>query len=139
MNAIDALKGVATKKVTLSLRRIEDESHIGILDSGEGLKEEDLEKIFQPFFSTKESESHPGLGLTAAQKAANDLGGFIDVDQNVSSGTMFNLVVPLVRNESQDEAVHNHEVGKALTAEENLPLKGMTNQALSPKQCLFTI
>ncbi len=58
---------------------------VEIQDNGEGISEEDLTKIFTPFFSTKKSGS--GLGLAIAQRVVNEHGGMLKVQSHPGEGT----------------------------------------------------
>lgn len=62
-----------------------------ISDEGKGISPENLEKVFQPFFSTYPDGI--GLGLAVVQKLINENGGEIDVMSEIGSGT--NIIVKL--------------------------------------------
>lgn len=66
---------------------------IGIADNGAGIPVELREKIFYPFFTTKQLGS--GIGLAASQKIAVSHGGIIEVDDDVRVGARFRLRLPL--------------------------------------------
>ena len=76
---------------------VRDEMNIqvAIEDTGEGISEEALDKIFTPFFTTKSGGS--GLGMSLAQKIISDHWGFIDVASELGAGTKFIVVLPLYR------------------------------------------
>jgi two-component system, NtrC family, nitrogen regulation sensor histidine kinase NtrY len=77
-NAIDALKGRNDKKITI---KITDNPRgnliISIIDNGKGIKQEDLEKIFLPFYTTKEEGS--GIGLSLSRQIMRMHKGSIDI------------------------------------------------------------
>jgi signal transduction histidine kinase len=60
-----------------------------VRDNGEGIASDDLEKIFNPFFSTKDSGT--GLGLTIASKIMQAHNGFITVESEKGKGSTFSL------------------------------------------------
>jgi PAS domain S-box-containing protein len=66
---------------------------VKIQDTGEGIPEELLSKIFYPFFTTKEKGS--GIGLAIAQKIIDSHHGSIDVESEVGLGTTFTIKLPL--------------------------------------------
>jgi two-component system cell cycle sensor histidine kinase/response regulator CckA len=66
-----------------------------VSDTGCGIKEEYLSKIFEPFFTTKKNGTGTGLGLSMAYAIVQKHGGWIEVDSQVGSGTVFSLYLPL--------------------------------------------
>jgi signal transduction histidine kinase len=66
---------------------------IQIADTGEGIPEEDLGKIFDYYFTTKEEGM--GLGLPLAHKIIQDHGGTIDVESVAGQGTIFRITLPV--------------------------------------------
>lgn len=69
--------------------------YIDIADTGAGIPEEDLTKIFEPYFSTKETGT--GLGLAIVKKAVEEHGGEIHVQSTFGRGTTFTIVLPSTR------------------------------------------
>ena len=67
---------------------------ISIADSGEGIAENDLEKIFNPFFTTKEKGT--GLGLAIVHNIIEAHGGQITVKSRVGKGSVFTITLPLL-------------------------------------------
>jgi signal transduction histidine kinase len=63
-----------------------------VRDSGEGIAERDLERIFEPYFSTK--EAGVGLGLAITQRIVQDHGGRIEVTSRSGAGTEFRILLP---------------------------------------------
>ncbi len=66
-----------------------------ITDTGIGIPEENLQKIFQPFFTTKGKQA-TGLGLMITSAIVQNLGGSIGVKSSPGVGTSFRIVLPLV-------------------------------------------
>ncbi|MCL4500408.1 MAG: ATP-binding protein [Deltaproteobacteria bacterium] len=66
-----------------------------IEDTGCGIPEENLEKIFEPFFSTKPPGQGTGLGLSISHGLIEQLGGSIRVRSAVGQGTSFTITLPL--------------------------------------------
>ncbi|MEP6778506.1 MAG: ATP-binding protein [Gemmatimonadaceae bacterium] len=66
-----------------------------IADSGPGVKAEDAERIFEPFFSTKDAGKGTGLGLAIVARIAENLGGTVWVQRAREGGAAFVLLFPL--------------------------------------------
>jgi signal transduction histidine kinase len=67
-------------------------ARIDVTDTGRGIPEEDISKIFEPYFSTKETGT--GLGLAIAKKAVDDHHGTITAKSKVGEGTTFTITLP---------------------------------------------
>jgi signal transduction histidine kinase len=78
-------------------------AHIEISDSGTGIEKEKMDRIFQPFFTTKKKGS--GLGLAISRRLIEQHGGEITVKSRSENGTVFKIVLPLqeVKKEAADE------------------------------------
>jgi len=67
---------------------------IAVEDDGEGIDEENLQKIFDPYFSTKTKEQGTGLGLYVSYGIIKAHKGLIDVTSDVNKGTRFDVYIP---------------------------------------------
>jgi hypothetical protein len=67
---------------------------IQVSDTGSGINEEALERLFQPFFTTKPKGQGTGLGLWTVYRILRQLGGGISVDSTPGKGTRFELLLP---------------------------------------------
>lgn len=110
-NARDAMKLNTDKKlfkVDTNFVTVEDYNNIGydgleaghyavitVSDSGEGMDEETLRKIFRPFFTTKDVDEGTGLGMSMVHDYMEEMGGAIKVSSEVGSGTVISLYLPL--------------------------------------------
>jgi signal transduction histidine kinase len=73
-------------------RRKGDHCEVAIADEGPGIKQENLKKIFKPFFTTKEKRD--GLSLSASYKMVRDMGGEIQVQSPYGQGATFTVIIP---------------------------------------------
>ena len=69
---------------------------ITVADTGCGIPPQDLERIFAPFFTTKNQGQSVGVGLTAVQAIARAHGGFVTVDSEVQRGSRFRIYLPAI-------------------------------------------
>jgi nitrogen-specific signal transduction histidine kinase len=76
--------------------------HVTIRDNGEGIRAEDLSHVFDPFFTTKDYGT--GLGLSVVHGIIQEHGGQIEVESELSKGTAFHILLPLVRFEREEVA-----------------------------------
>jgi len=63
-------------------------------DNGRGIPEEDLNRIFEPFFYTQSGDSGTGLGLAITQALVQEIGGEITVQSRLGQGTRFTILLP---------------------------------------------
>ncbi|MBN1103904.1 MAG: HAMP domain-containing protein [Deltaproteobacteria bacterium] len=102
MNAADALSDDggggpqgAGRSLTIGTRNTEKGIEIEFTDSGRGIPEEYLTRIFDPFYTTKEPGKGTGLGLSVVYSIVESMGGAIRVDSSVGKGTTFVVTLPL--------------------------------------------
>lgn len=94
INAIDAIDpGPGTIHITTS--RVDDSIEISIADSGQGIPPENIARIFEPFYTTKEPGSGTGLGLSVCHQIVTRHGGKILVNSQPDEGTTFTVYLPI--------------------------------------------
>jgi signal transduction histidine kinase len=93
-NAAQAMEG-KQGKIALTTRADGDGVIVEVADTGSGIAPENLQKIFDPFFSTKEIGKGTGLGLSISYKIVQQHGGRIAVESIVGTGTTFKVWLPL--------------------------------------------
>jgi PAS domain S-box-containing protein len=71
--------------------------HFEVEDTGAGIPPEFREKIFEPFFSTKEDGKGTGLGLPTTLNIVRNHGGFLEMQSEVNKGTTFHVYLPATR------------------------------------------
>jgi PAS domain S-box-containing protein len=79
-----------------------DNIHTEITDSGAGIREEDINKIFDAFFTTKDSVKDVGLGLSVCYGIIKEHEGDIRVSSEWGSGTTFTITLPKYKEDVQD-------------------------------------
>lgn len=92
----DAPRGIDTGVVSISTARVGDSVVIRIRDNGCGIPPENLSKLYDPFFTTKEVGRGTGQGLTIARSIVVDKhGGEICVSSTLGGGTEFSVTLPI--------------------------------------------
>ena len=95
-DAMDEVKG--PKELTISSYRTEDEGvpmvAVSVKDTGEGIPEENLDKILEPFFSTKPVGKGTGLGLSLCFGIIQTHGGRIEIKSQPGKGTEVTILLP---------------------------------------------
>ncbi|CAG7622009.1 ATP-binding protein [Paenibacillus allorhizosphaerae] len=89
-------------RVHIHLYTLEKQAVIEISDNGKGIPESDLEKVFIPFYTTKDSGT--GLGLSICHKIVQDHEGTIEVESFVNKGTKFTIMLPTVGMQQPEAA-----------------------------------
>jgi len=96
---------------------------IEVADTGSGMPPDVVEKIFEPFFSTKELGKGTGLGLSMVYGIIKQTGGFIYPETEVGKGTIFRIFLPRhVRSEEEVKAATAERPVKDLTGNERILL-----------------
>jgi len=97
INAIEAVD--VDGQVTIRLSTPQDDPEeiaIEVSDNGTGISEPDLSKVFDPFFTTRQSGT--GLGLPSVRRIARLHGGGVDVKSSPGQGSVFTIRLPLIRS-----------------------------------------
>ena len=95
---INAIQASSEKKgqVTVECTRKDFYVDIRVEDKGSGIDPSQMSKIFDPYFTTKQSKSGTGLGLYITKKVIEDHSGSIKVDSTPNAGTVFTIRLPLL-------------------------------------------
>ncbi len=103
-NARDAMPDGGTLSVTTAADN--ETVRIEISDTGIGIKEEHIKKIFDSFFTTKDSVKGVGLGLSVCYGFIKDHDGEIQVKSKVDSGTTFTITFPIFQESAEKKEAH---------------------------------
>jgi two-component system, NtrC family, nitrogen regulation sensor histidine kinase NtrY len=103
-NAAEAMQSSLLRELTIETGLIEGHTHaeIVVTDTGHGLNDEMRERLFLPYFSTKQRGT--GLGLAIASKIIQEHSGAIRAEQNSPTGARFIIELPLADAKSVQEA-----------------------------------
>ena len=108
--------------------------NLAVSDTGHGISQEEIDRIFDPYFTTKELGKGTGMGLAVVHGIVKGHNGLITVQSEIGKGTTFSMVFPAV----EEQAVSEPETGKELpTGDERIlfiddeePLVKMGHQRL---------
>ncbi|WP_175418890.1 sensor histidine kinase [Aureibaculum algae] len=87
-------KTVKDPTIWISTKKVGDQVIIKIKDNGSGIPKEIVDKIFQPFFTTKPSGQGTGLGLSMSYDIVRSHGGDLKVESQEGEGTTFTISIP---------------------------------------------
>jgi PAS domain S-box-containing protein len=109
-NARDAMPDGGSLTIRIEYREVDNEfikkhgyvstgayALISVEDTGQGMDEETKERLFEPFYTTKEVGKGTGLGLSMVYGMIKQHNGYIDVQSELGKGTTFNIYLPLTK------------------------------------------
>ena len=108
-------------------------------DDGAGIAPDQLQKVFEPFYTTKRTGEGTGLGLSTAYGIIKQSNGFIFVDSRLDKGTTFILLLPVYETKLSRAArapevkvpiLQHHEDGVILLVEDEAPVRAFASRAL---------
>ncbi|MBU1862778.1 MAG: alpha/beta fold hydrolase [Candidatus Omnitrophica bacterium] len=108
-NAAHAMRGEAERTLTITARKdsVDQTAIIEVCDTGTGMDEITKQKIFTPFFTTKNGGEGTGLGMSLVYTVVDEHGGDIDIASDLGKGTKITITFPLTQEEpvAQEETV----------------------------------
>jgi len=94
LNAAQSMPDRGKLKVKTTKVKFKELVQIDILDTGKGISNENIKKIFNPFFTTKKTEG-TGLGLSISLSYLKNHKGYISVKSKLNEGTTFSIFMPI--------------------------------------------
>ncbi len=101
VNASQAIKD--TGAIYIKTYRRGDDIVVEFKDTGKGIEVDDLQRIFDPGFTTKGAGVGTGLGLSIVYRIIQDHGGKIEVESKVGTGTTIRLILPIGKQGGSDD------------------------------------
>ncbi|MCB9832131.1 MAG: response regulator [Planctomycetes bacterium] len=123
-------------RLTITTRRHElpagdQYAEVSVADSGHGIPAEVIDRIFDPYFTTKRQGEGTGLGLAIVREVIEQHDGFVDVSSSPGEGTVFRAYLPLVDAEEDEQAPvrierrRRESGGRILLVEDDLHVRRM--------------
>jgi len=110
-----------------------------VSDNGKGMSAEELEHLYEPFFTTKEQGKGTGLGMSMVYGFVQRSGGCINTDSQQGIGTSFRLYLPRAGHEIQESATHTQAAlplhqgsGTILIVDDEEALRKLAAESLQP-------
>lgn len=147
VNAKDAMNGNGTLVITTRTETLAEPYQFGadvikpgefvvidVKDTGCGIPIENLTRIFEPFFSTKQNVvgSGTGLGLAMVYGIVRQTEGFIKVESIVGKGTTFSIHLPRFDSSVEEEDETNVQIQDVITAKDGSPVLTVQEKITSP-------
>ena len=88
-----------------------------VSDTGEGIPHDILDRVFEPYFTTKSVDEGTGMGLALVQGIVKEAGGLIHVDSQINQGTTFEILLPTT---TQDRSEHRNNTLEPVSGEGNI-------------------
>ena len=118
---------------------------IDVIDSGTGIPQDTIQKIFEPFYTTKKTGEGTGLGLSTVYGIIKQTGGFIFAESTVGQGSTFTIILPIHQGraaeartdliehaeEGDREPVDHTGRGVVLLVEDEVPVRSFAARALN--------
>jgi CheY-like chemotaxis protein len=130
INARDAMKGSGRLDLTLHRRETEQGCvcsscrrpvtgsfvELAVRDNGPGIDPAVLDRMFEPFYSTKEVGKGSGMGLSTVHGIVHDWGGHVVVDTGIGAGSAFRVLIPALVDAGEAAEDTGSEAGAAQSA-----------------------
>ncbi len=145
VNAKDAMKGNGTLSISTHIEAVTEAFQFGsdmvgpgefvvidVTDTGCGIPKENLTRIFEPFFSTKQNVvgSGTGLGLAMVYGIVQQTKGFIKVESTIDVGTTFSIYLPRIDSDTEEE--ENNQTQEVITSKDGTPILTVQEKVQTP-------
>ena len=101
VNAAQAIEGMGT--ITITITNTDIWACVSIRDTGNGIPENDLNRVIEPFYTTKPVGQGTGLGLSISYEIINTHHGRLEIESRVGEGTVFHIWLPLKQPQNSQE------------------------------------
>ena len=141
VNAAQAIKPGAPQDNTIEVTTMvrQGRLHVAVRDTGQGIPEDVLPHVFNPFFTTKQEEQGTGLGLAISQEIAREHGGDIVVETRAGMGTAITVRLPLSGRglkashaEDRPQPTPSIEGGRVLVVDDEPQILRILKRSLEP-------
>jgi CheY-like chemotaxis protein len=99
---------------------------LAVTDTGCGIPSDIMDRIFEPYFTTKSVEEGTGMGLALVQSIINEAGGVVQVKSAVNAGTRFEILLPVTEKEKRAEKKYSESLkpgkGSILFVDDEIPI-----------------
>ncbi len=96
-NALQAMESVAEKQIEITLQAQADSLIIRVRDHGPGIPASELDRVFEPFYTTKQAGQGLGLGLSISHRIIENLNGCLRAENHVGGGAVFVIELPVAQ------------------------------------------
>ncbi len=131
LSCIEINKGEAIKDIELNQGRY---VKITVSDTGQGIAEEHLSRIFDPYFTTKEVGKGSGIGLSVVHGIVKNHNGAISIDSEYGKGTTFNLFFPVAGKDAASKKENDNAIStgteRILFVDDEQAIANVTSQIL---------
>lgn len=141
INAKEAITGKGTISITIENFNIDSKKifdfpllkqgnyvKFSVKDTGEGISESNLVKIFDPYFSTKQKDTGSGLGLYVTYGIVKAHSGYIDVTSKPKQGTRFDIYIPAFEKHKEESQIKTEKI--ILLADDEIMLRDLLAELL---------
>ncbi len=104
-NAKDALSVEKNKRISIEVATIDNTFRLNFSDNGPGMDKPTLDRIFEPFYTTKDVSKGTGIGLSLVRNFIEDFGGKININSEVGKGTTFVVDIPIAKFSQKEEMI----------------------------------
>jgi PAS domain S-box-containing protein len=104
-------------ELRIKTKKLNDKITISFRDNGLGISEENMKRLFQPFFTTKPVGEGTGLGLSLSRSIIIEHSGTISVESELNEGATFQIELPITESYPEDESI---ESAPLLKTKENI-------------------
>ncbi|MGH1462323.1 MAG: ATP-binding protein [Neptuniibacter sp.] len=94
-NALQAMENQELLKIDIEIEKHHELLALRVRDYGPGIAQEDLDRVFEPFYTTKSAGQGLGLGLSISHRIIESMGGELSVANHPSGGAVFTICLPL--------------------------------------------